>query len=181
MEKKNTGIFRVALIGPESTSKSTLSEQLASHYQTYWVPEYSRTYLKNLNRNYTLEDILLIAKEQLRQEKELIKKATRFLFIDTELIVAKVWCEDVFKTSPEWISETLLQNPYDLYLLTFPDLPWQEDPVRENPHRRVFFYDWYERELKKINAVYTVIRGTGALRLKNAIHAVEEFSSSFQK
>lgn len=177
MEKKNTSILRIALIGPESTSKSTLSEQLAAHYHTSWIPEYSRIYLKDLKRPYVLEDILLIAQEQFRQEEQALKTANRFLFIDTELIVAKVWCEDVFHTCPPWISDTLTRYPYDLYLLTYPDLPWEEDPVRENPHRRQFFYDWYEDELKKINANYTVIKGSGSLRLQNAIDAVEKFSS----
>ena len=181
MEKKNTGVLRIALIGPESTSKSTLSESLAKHYHTFWVPEYSRVYLKSLERPYTLNDILLIAKEQFKQEEELLPKANKFIFIDTELIVAKVWCEDVFHKCPDWIAQTLIEYPYDFYLLTYPDLPWQEDPVRENPHRRDFFYNWYERELKKINATYAVIKGSGAHRLKNAIRAVDEFSSRSQK
>jgi NadR type nicotinamide-nucleotide adenylyltransferase len=177
MEKKNTSALRIALIGPESTAKSTLSEKLAKHYHTLWVPEYSRIYLKELKRNYTLDDILLIAKEQFKQEEELIKKANRFIFVDTELIVAKVWCEDVFKTCPEWISETLINHPYDFYLLTYPDLPWEEDPLRENPHRRTFFYDWYEQELKRMHAAYAVIKGSGEQRLQNAVQAIEEFSS----
>jgi NadR type nicotinamide-nucleotide adenylyltransferase len=181
MEKKDQHIIRVALIGPESTSKSTLSEELADHFQTVWVPEYARTYLKDLKRKYTLQDILLIAQEQFKQEQELLKTASRFIFADTELIVAKVWCMDVFTTCPDWIAETADNYPYDLYLLTFPDLPWEEDPLRENPHRRMYFYDWYELELKKANASYTIITGVGEPRLKNAISAVEKFYSDYQK
>jgi len=178
MEKKNTDVIRIALIGPESTSKSTLSEKLAAHYQTCWIPEYARTYLKNLHRPYNLEDVLHIAQAQFREEKEAVEKANRFLFVDTELIVAKVWCEDVFQTCPPWIQYTLVHHPYDLYLLTYPDLPWEPDPLRENPHRRQFFYEWYEQELKKIQAVYAVIKGKGETRLQNAIAAVEKFSSA---
>jgi NadR type nicotinamide-nucleotide adenylyltransferase len=181
MEKKNDRILRIALIGPESTSKSTLSEELAKYYQTVWVPEYARTYLKRLPRKYTLNDILLIAQEQFRQEEELIQRANRFIFVDTELIVSKVWCTDVFNTCPEWITAAAANYPYDFYLLTYPDLPWQEDPLRENPHRRMYFYDWYERELKKITANYTVIKGFDEQRLKNAISAVEKFSLDYQK
>ena len=64
MEKKND-IIRIALIGPESTAKSTLSEALAKHYNTVWVKEYAREYLSILKSKYTLTDILTIAKEQL--------------------------------------------------------------------------------------------------------------------
>jgi len=91
MEKNNQYIMRIALIGPESTSKSTLSESLAMHYNTVWVKEYSREYLSTLKRKYTLDDILLIAKEQLKQEQELIKKANQFIFVETELIISKFW------------------------------------------------------------------------------------------
>ena len=75
MEKKNTDILRIALIGPESTSKSTLSENLAKHFKTVWVPEYSRIYLEGLNHKYNLNDVLIIAQEQFRQEQRLLKNA----------------------------------------------------------------------------------------------------------
>ena len=179
MEKKTDQIIRIALIGPESTAKSTLSEQLAGHYKTVWVQEYSREYLQQINRKYTLEDVLKIAQQQLELENRLIKKANRFIFADTELIVSKVWCEDVFNISPDWITKNILPTKYDLYLLTAPDLPWQEDPVRENPHRREFFFNWYESELKAINARYVVINGIGEMRLQNAIDAIDAIESFF--
>lgn len=174
MAKENSRIIRIALIGPESTAKSTLSESLAEHYKTVWVREYARNYLARLNRKYTVDDIQAIAKEQLRQEQELITQANRFIFVDTELILAKVWCEDLFNICPDWISENIIKNKYDLYLLTFPDIPWEEDPLRENPHRRDILFDWYEKELKKINANYIIIRGVDKYRLENCITAIEE-------
>ncbi|MBK7183357.1 MAG: ATP-binding protein [Bacteroidetes bacterium] len=67
MEKENKKLIRVALIGPESTAKSTLSEQLAKHYNTVWVKEYAREYLSEINRKYTLDDIVEIAKQQLQE------------------------------------------------------------------------------------------------------------------
>jgi len=174
MAQKINSVIRIALIGPESTAKSTLSEDLANHYITTVVRECARDYLSKLNRKYTIDDILAIAKEQVKQEQVLIPQANKFIFVDTELILAKVWCEDLFATCPDWISENILHNQYDLYLLTFPDIPWEADPLRENPHRRDFLFNWYEKELKKINANYTVIKGTGKSRLENCIKAIEE-------
>jgi NadR type nicotinamide-nucleotide adenylyltransferase len=175
MAKETNNIIRIALIGPESSAKSTLSEALAKHYHTSWVPEYSREYLKTIDRKYTLDDILKIAKEQLAQEQKKILSANKFIFADTELIISKVWCEDVFKVCPDWISENILKNKYDLSLLTYPDLPWENDPVRENPHRRQFFFDWYEKELKSIHANYTIIKGNGDERLSNCVDAIKKF------
>ncbi|MES2590307.1 MAG: ATP-binding protein [Bacteroidota bacterium] len=178
---QKTNIIRIALIGPESTAKSTLAQKLAEHYQTVWVKEYSREYLAKINRKYTLDDILIIAQEQLSNELQLVTKANKFIFADTELIISKVWCEDVFNTCPDWITENITNYKYDFYLLMSHDIPWKEDIVRENPHRRDFFFDWYEKELKKISADYSIIKGEGEMRLNNCIDAIEKrfFSTAF--
>ena len=167
-------IKRIALIGPESSGKTTLAGQLAEHYKTIWVPEYAREYMEKLNRAYTADDILIIAKEQLRIEEELISKANKLLFIDTEFIIAKIWCEDIFGSCPEWILNNIEEKKYDLYLLTEPDLEWKHDPVRENPYRREYFFELYLKEIKSGNFNYEIISGTGD-RLPNAINAVEKF------
>ncbi|MCK6648315.1 MAG: AAA family ATPase [Bacteroidia bacterium] len=172
MEKK---VKRIALLGPESTAKSTLSEQLALHYHTQWVKEQAREYLSKINRKYTLEDIVTISQEQLAIEQQLIPHSKELIFVDTEFINAKVWCLDVFKTCPKYISGNITEHPYDLYLLTYPDLPWEPDPLRENPNRRDFFFNWYEQELKEIKAQYAIIKGLGAERFSQALTAVENF------
>jgi NadR type nicotinamide-nucleotide adenylyltransferase len=177
MGKENKKRIRIALIGPESTAKSTLSEQLAKHYTTVWVKEYAREYLAEINRKYTLDDIVEIAKQQLQKEEEQVKIANNFIFIDTEFINAKVWCMDVFNTCPTFISDTIIKHKYDLFLLTYPDLVWEPDPLRENPNRRTFFFNWYEQELKSINANYTVIKGLNETRLNNCINAIENYLS----
>jgi NadR type nicotinamide-nucleotide adenylyltransferase len=168
-------IKRIAFIGPESSGKTTLCKQLADYYKTFWVAEYSREYMEQLNRPYTLEDILLISKKQLENEQELLMKSNNLLFADTELINSKVWCEDKFEYCPEWISEKIEEKKYDLYLLTKPDLPWQPDPVRENPTRRDYFYNLYLKELQTRKFNYEIIAGEGDTRFNNAVKAVDEF------
>ncbi|MEO8086748.1 MAG: ATP-binding protein, partial [Bacteroidota bacterium] len=138
---------KIALIGPESSGKTTLCMQLAVHFHTTWVPEFARQYISSLNRKYLLDDIEYCTQQQLKSEEEMTDEATRFLFCDTEMIVAKVWCEDVFNFVPGWMEQTIDNHHYDLFLLTLPDIPFQHDDVRENPHRREFFFDWYRREL----------------------------------
>jgi NadR type nicotinamide-nucleotide adenylyltransferase len=165
-------IKRIALIGPESTGKTTLCKELAEHSKTVWVPEYSRGHVAQLHNPYTLNDIEFCAKKQLESEDELLSEATDFIFSDTELIVAKVWCEDVFKICPPWIEEEILKRKYDLYLLTYPDLPFIEDPVRENPFRREYFYSLYKTELEKRNFNFVIVTGTGSNRFKNARKAI---------
>ena len=67
-------IKKIVVIGPESTGKSTLCEQLADHYNTIWCPEYAREYLSRNGASYTYEDLLEIAKGQVRLEDEYVEK-----------------------------------------------------------------------------------------------------------
>ena len=165
-------IVRIALIGPESSGKTTLCKELAEHFQTCWVPEFARDYISNLNRHYTKEDIIYCAEKQMESEDKLIKNANKILFSDTELIICKVWLLDVFGECPEWIEQKINEHKYDLYLLTSPDLPFISDAVRENPHRRQYFFDWYKAELEKRNFQYKIIDGPKEERFNKAIESI---------
>jgi NadR type nicotinamide-nucleotide adenylyltransferase len=167
-------VKKIALLGPESTGKSFLCEQLAKHFKTVWVPEFARGYILNLNEKYSFEDVLHSAKEQLRLEEDMKSKANQFLFCDTEFINFKVWCEDVFKKTPSWIEETIQKNRYDLFLLTSPDIPFEEDAVRENPNRRDFFFEWYQKELERYGFAFEIVKGFGDARVKSALSAIEK-------
>ena len=63
-------MLRVAIIGPESTGKSTLAQQLAEKYHGIYVPEYAREYVEQLQgRPYTYDDVCAIARHQIEQLK----------------------------------------------------------------------------------------------------------------
>ncbi len=164
---------RISITGPESTGKSELASGLAKHYQTVYVPEYSREYLKEIGTNYTLDDVLNIAKGQLYSETRFLKLANQYLFCDTDMIVAKIWCTEVFNECPEWIEKMLVELPYDLYLLCYPDLEWQPDVLRENPENREYLFGLFVKELEHLNFHYRIVKGKGNERLKNAITFVD--------
>ena len=117
MEKKVDSIIRIALVGPESTGKTILCEQLAKYYNTVYVPEYARTYFEvhDIN-NYDTSDLEIIAKKQLELEAEYLPKANRFLFCDTSLITIKIWCTHKFNKVPSFITKSIKDNDYDLSL-----------------------------------------------------------------
>jgi len=61
-------IKKIVIIGPESTGKTTLSEELAKHFNTISCPEYAREYLSQNGINYNYYDLLKIAQGQLVME-----------------------------------------------------------------------------------------------------------------
>ena len=166
-------ILKVAIVGPESTGKSTLSSQLARHYHTAWVPEYAREYIDQLHRPYKEQDLLKIAQGQLAYEDQMEKKAERLLICDTNLIVIKIWSEFKYGRCDPWILDQVKHRHYDLHLLMDVDLPWQKDPQREHPHLRQQLFDIYYRELKTINVSFKVINGNYEERFNKAVDEID--------
>ncbi len=165
-------LLKVAVTGPESTGKSILAQQLAEHFGTVWVPEYAREYIDKLHRPYKEEDILTIARGQLEREDIAAGTAEKLLFCDTELIVTKIWSEVKFGSCHPWILEQIVNRPYDLYLLCYIDIPWEEDPQREHPHFRKELFELYDSELRERGYPFAVIKGLGGERLGNALQAI---------
>lgn len=165
---------RVAITGPESTGKTKLTAWLANAYETMWVPEYAREYLEENGPDYTLNDVVAIARGQLAQENTVAENTQKILFCDTDLLVTKIWCEVVFGTCPEWIEQQFRTHRYDLYLLCYPDIPWEPDPLRENPDDRVELFALYLKALEENNLPFRVVKGLGDIRFKNARTFVDE-------
>ena len=168
-------IKTIAIVGPESTGKSTISAQLADHFNTKWVPEYAREYCAALTAPCTWNDEINMFRGQLALETQMLPQANRILICDTTFITVKIWSDYMFGKSPQEVIEELPKHPYDLYLLMDIDLPWQEDPLRDFPHMREYFMEVWHKELKALDARYHVISGSNQYRLENAIDKINDF------
>jgi NadR type nicotinamide-nucleotide adenylyltransferase len=174
---------KVVIIGPESTGKSTLCEELAQHYHTQWCPEFAREYLLTNGMDYTYDDLLSIAKGQVALEEELTQSAlrsqtqnTQLLFIDTNMYVMKVWCEFVFGKCHKWITDQIKQRKYDLYLVCNTDLPWVKDELREYPdlETREKLYQIYKNIMMNQPVTWADISGSYEERLQKSIKTVDQ-------
>ncbi|MEK7253698.1 MAG: ATP-binding protein [Bacteroidota bacterium] len=166
-------MLRIVLTGAESSGKTTLTAQLAAHFKTAWTPEFSRLYLENLQRPYVQADLLKIAEEQLALEEKMAAQAHRVMFLDTSFEVLKIWSEVRYGECHPWILEQLRLRLPDLYLLCQPDLPWEFDPLRENPLDREALYLRYRQELATLGAPVFEVKGIGNERFEQAVQVVE--------
>ncbi len=166
---------RIVVTGPESVGKTVLTERLAMYFKGIYIEEFARSYIAQLGRSYVYEDVEIIAGKQLQKRDEIKIKTDRWVFFDTELIITLVWFKEVFQGCPGWM-ETEVRKPFvDLYLLCYPDLPWVEDPVRENGgERRLYLFNKYKELLEMNNFSYFIVKGEGEKRFRNALDGIED-------
>ncbi len=171
--------LRIVLFGPESTGKTTMCEQLAKHYKTQWVPEYMREYLQAKWDNHkeicVYEDLLPIAEGQMKLENKLVLEGNKILFCDTNLLELKVYSEIYYEGKvPEILNKISLENNYDLYLLTYIDIPWMPDDLRDKPNEREEMFFRFKETLDKYDLPYVTIKGDEMSRLEKAIKVIDQ-------
>ncbi len=182
MEKTLTqrpiNLVKVVLFGPESTGKTTLSRQLARHYNTVWAPEYAREYLQdkwnNERKTCEQDDLIPIAEGQMNLENSLAKKADKILICDTDLLETKVYSEEYYGgfVDPK-LDEAALNNSYDIYFLTYIDTPWEEDDLRDRPELREEMFNAFKNTLEKYNKSYVLLKGDKETRFKKATAIID--------
>ncbi len=174
--KKQTELKKIVITGPESVGKTTLTKYLANHYNTIWLPEYAREYIEKLNKPYTYNDVVEIAKKQIILEKKYQRKAKKILFIDTGLIVTKIWFKEVYNEYPIWINEAIKNQKTNLFLLCNYDIPWVNDGIRENGsnEKRKYLFNEYKKEIEKNGYNYKIIYNLDEQRFKNAIKITDK-------
>ena len=178
LRQQPANIIKVVLFGPESTGKTTLSKQLARHYNTVWAPEFAREYLQkkwnNERKTCEADDLIPIAVGQMEIENRLAKKADKVLVCDTDLLETKVYSEEYYGGFVDpLLDEAAIENRYDLYFLTYIDTPWEEDDLRDRPELRREMFNAFESALKKYHRPYILLQGDKETRLKTAIKAID--------
>ncbi|WP_411767194.1 AAA family ATPase [Winogradskyella sp. A3E31] len=178
LRQQPSDCIKVVVFGPESTGKTTLSRQLADHYNTVWVPEYARTYLQekwnNEQKACEPKDLVPIAVGQMELENTLAKKANRVLICDTDLLETKVYSEAYYQGSCNPLLEKMaLENSYNLYFLTYIDVPWIADDLRDKPNERARMFRAFEDALQNANKLYVILKGSKNMRFNKAVEHID--------
>ena len=171
-------VINVAILGAESTGKTTLCRDLAAHFGCPWVPEYMRTYLQakwdNEQLTCTWDDLLPIAQGQIELENKLAKQAAQtsdsgYLFCDTSLFELMVYSNWYYGDCPEALTQAALAHHYDLILLTDVDIPWVADDLRDSPHQREDISAYFASQLTLHNKAFQRIGGDREERVQQVV------------
>jgi HTH-type transcriptional regulator, transcriptional repressor of NAD biosynthesis genes len=163
---------RIVLAGAESTGKSTLARDLATHLGTRYVPEYGRVYDAGREDGWTPRSFEEIEAGHQAMRRAIQPAAGPLLIEDTDELVTRVWEHAL---TGAWPTRPRPAHLADLYLLLETDLPWVDDGVRyhrSGPARQAF-QTAIRRELLEAGVTWHQVTGTGPERLHNAITAIE--------
>ena len=170
-----TNFQKVVITGPESTGKSVLTRQLGFSYHAPYEIECARDMLVP-GVPYDFEELREIASLQFHQRN----KQTPFdpknplLFCDTDAVVFQIWSLEKFGRELPEATEDLKLFPAALYLLCRPDIPWEPDPLRENPHDRERLFNRYRHYLEKHRLPYRIVEGQNEERVYCAAFHIKE-------
>jgi len=165
--------MRIVLTGAESSGKSTLTRQLAERFDLPFALEFARFFLEKSGPEYDLNLLEKMADLHQTYQLQKIPTSVPIGFFDTDLLNYKIWAEEVFGQCPQKILSDIELESSHTYLLCAPDLPWESDPLRENPHDRERLFERHLAEIKNLGRPYEIVRGTGNERLANAKAALK--------
>jgi NadR type nicotinamide-nucleotide adenylyltransferase len=167
-------VQKVALVGGESTGKTTLSNQLAQFFGTVAVEEYAREFLVKTQGAFTSDDMPLIAREQCSREDAAREAASRFLFCDTCALTTWIWSKHYFGEVHSDVQSLVDALDYSFYLLLSPDIAWEDDGLRDTPGARDWFFEQTKLALERRSLPFDVVTGHGSDRLDSAISSVKQ-------
>lgn len=177
-------VARVAIVGSESTGKTTLARALAERWKTAWVPEFARGYLEargpvsgaapGETAICTLADMEPIGRGHLASEDHIAREANRVLFCDTDLTVTDVYSCEYFGATPEWVAAASREaGRYALTFLTGIDVPYEADALRDRPHARREMHEKFRAALAERGRAYLDLTGSHETRIALADAAIE--------
>ncbi|APG60983.1 AAA family ATPase [Christiangramia salexigens] len=186
LAQRPASCIKIVLFGPESTGKSTLSRDLASHYNAPLVQEYMREYLQEKwdleQRVCQPEDLIPIARGQMAQENRKAEEADELLICDTDLLELKVYSEAYYNGYCDpLLLKHALNHIYDLYFLTYIDVPWTPDDLRDKPHDREGMFKRFKNALEAHNRPYVLLSGNREERLTSAIKKIDQLIKERKK
>ena len=179
LAQRPASCIKIVLFGPESTGKTTLSEDLAAHYKSPLVKEYMRAYLQKVwdseKRICEPKDMIPIAEGQMEAENRLSQIAENLLICDTNLLELKVYSEAYYDGYCDpLLLKHALNNTYDLCFLTYIDVPWTPDDLRDKPYDREGMFQRFQNNLEQYNKPYVLLKGNREERLKNAVKEIDQ-------
>lgn len=179
-------VKRILIVGAESTGTTTLAQDLAKEFKTFWVPEYGREYTETNKISgaevWSSEEFVHIAETQNKKEDLLAETANKVLFVDTDSLATALWHERYFdgERNPE-VEELARGRNYDLIILTSPiGVEVERDGYREGGRARLTMHERFKEVLTEAGREYLEVIGSKEQRIKLIAPLIREMINGRQ-
>lgn len=164
-------VRRIALLGGESSGKTTLARALADALGTAWVPEYGRQRWEELRETLDVAELLAVAQRQVQWEDDAMREARGWLVCDTTPLTTLQYCLHDHGTAPAAL-RALAQRRYDLTVLCEPDFDFVQDGCRRDDGFRAAQHAWTLARLAEQGTAPLCVRGSVVARVQQVLHAI---------
>ncbi len=152
-------VRRIALLGGESSGKTTLARALAETLATTWVPEYGRQRWEELRITLSVDELVAVARRQIAMEEAALAQASHWLICDTTPLTTLQYCLHDHHRAPAEL-QALARRPYDLSVVCLPDFAFVQDGCRRDDGFRRQQHDWTLERLARQGVLPLIVGGT---------------------
>ncbi|MFH6598248.1 AAA family ATPase [Ectopseudomonas khazarica] len=166
-------VERIALLGGESTGKSSLGLALAEALGTRHAAEYGRELWEQQGGVLGYDDLLRIGRTQVARERELAGHCQRYLVCDTTPLTTLFYCRELFGRAEAEL-EQLARRHYHHVFLCADDFPFVQDGTRQDETFRRRQNQWYEQALQQRGLAFTRLTGSLAQRVEQVLQVLAD-------
>ena len=165
-------VRRLALMGGESSGKTTLARALAEALGTVWVPEYGRQRWEELRETLSVAELVMVAQRQVALEDEAALNAQGWLVCDTTPLTTLQYCLHDHGRAPAEL-EALARRRYDLTVVCEPDFGFVQDGCRRDDDFRARQHAWTVQQLTAMDVPWLAVHGPVAARVAQVLQALK--------
>jgi NadR type nicotinamide-nucleotide adenylyltransferase len=169
-------VKRLALLGGESSGKTTLARALAEALHTAWVPEYGRQRWEELRETLSVDELVQVGRTQVAWEHEHAQHAavrtSGWLVCDTTPLTTLQYCLHDHGEAPAEL-QTLARRRYDLAVLCEPDFAFVQDGCRRDVGFRAAQHAWTLARLAEMGVQPLSVHGSVEDRVEQVLKALQ--------
>ena len=163
----------IAIVGAESTGKSTLAQALAQRLGGHYLPEYLREFCDRMQRTPTAQEQTGIVAGQLAAERLALAETVAskpWLIVDSTPLMTAIYSSEYFADDSLLAAAILHQRHYALTLVAGDEIAWVADGIqRDGPAVRQLCQQRLIETLWQHKIGFELLVGDLETRLANAL------------
>lgn len=165
-------VYKVVILGTESTGKTTLTRDLSRHFGCSMVPEAGRDLINNSNV-FNIEDLYRVASAHASNIRRAVQGNSYLVIIDTDIHTTQAYCRYAFGKELAVSDDIYADNRADLYLYLNNDVPHEQDGTRLSEEDRNVLEQFHRQVLADHSMEVVEISGGWSARFAGAVAAIQ--------